>query len=163
MSLYNMLFGTNPLTPFILAALNLDMSEIPRFRDVELEGSDKLLILTRTGGGNRDYYDSPQSRIDSEAGLTDEDLVGPYNQDLRGHSCFLYEHDMEDDATYAEFTFKVPEEFVDFFKAFDDWRNDDSDETDFQVTEEYQKRFKARAEEITARVKGDDTDEEAVA
>lgn len=87
MSLYNMLFGKNPDTKEILALLGLEESQIERFRDCFVE-NDKILIFTRTGGGNREYYP---------------------NEALVNHPNYLYDEDDEFDPTYAYYYFSLPE------------------------------------------------------
>ena len=56
MSLYNQLFGVNPITPLLLKIVGVTLSEIPRFRDCHIDvderGSASIVIYTRTGGGN---------------------------------------------------------------------------------------------------------------
>lgn len=62
MSLYNMMFGCNPFASILLALAGLDVAEIPRFRDVFLDrdetGSTVIQVFTRTGGNNREMYES---------------------------------------------------------------------------------------------------------
>ena len=53
MSLYNMLFGVNPLASACLFALGLRPQEVGRFRDAFIENGE-IVVLTRNGGGNRD-------------------------------------------------------------------------------------------------------------
>ena len=124
MSLYNMLFGYNPLTGVVLSSLNLDTTKIPRFRDAYFEGdNNRLVIFTRTGGGNRDYYESVESRRadwwgDDEP--TEEDLEGPYNEDLRNHPNFISDEDDDFDCTYAYFYYSIPESFTPIFETLKD-------------------------------------------
>ena len=101
MSLYNMLFGENEIAPALLAALGLVESNIPRFRDCFIQ-EDKIVIHTRTGGGNRDYYDS----------TNDENTDGPWNSSLTEHPKYLYDEDDHFDFTYANFYFSFPEEYA---------------------------------------------------
>jgi len=125
MSLYNMLFGYNPLTGVVLSALNIDTSNIPRFRDAYYNAEDNhLVILTRTGGGNRDHYENMDSRRNSwwcELDVpTEDDLAGPYNEDLRKHPNFLWDQDDDFDNTYAVFFYSVPEAFEPIFNTYKD-------------------------------------------
>lgn len=139
MSLYNMLFGVNPATPILNAALNLDndapknwksrfeeicdswgepdfespegkelMNEAKeigyypsgRFRDVYYEheeGSEpKIILYTRNGGGNREYYQWVFEL-------------------LQNHPLYLQDYDDDFDSTYAYIEFKAPESVVKFF------------------------------------------------
>lgn len=89
MSLYNMLFGKNPDATTILAALNLTEGMIERFRDVWIqEDTNRIVIYTRTGGGNREYY---------------------FNETLTQHPLYLYDEDDDFDSTYAYYYFAMPE------------------------------------------------------
>lgn len=101
MSLYNMLFGVNPLTKDVLSALKLDSETIPRFRDAYFDHvENRLVVFTRTGGGNRDYYENS----------IEEDYEGPTNLDLKNHPNYLTDEDDDFDSTYAYFYFSIPEE-----------------------------------------------------
>lgn len=112
MSLYNMLFGHNPLAGVALAALNLTPDNIPRFRDAYYDAEEDLLVVyTRTGGGNREYYDAPGSYYG-------EDKTGPFNSDLEAHPAYLRDEDDDFDSTYAYFYFNVPESFRPIFNTF---------------------------------------------
>lgn len=95
MSLYNMIFGVNRAAPMLLAVLGLKTNDIPRFRDCFLAG-DRIVIHTRTGGGNRDYY--------SNSGLTK-------------NAFYLYDEDDDFDSTYANFYFRFPDEYAEDLKA----------------------------------------------
>lgn len=57
MSLYNLLFGTNPQADVLLAALGLSRGDVGRFRDTFIDGQRQLIaVYTRNGGGNRDCW-----------------------------------------------------------------------------------------------------------
>jgi hypothetical protein len=67
----------------------------PRFRDCMLvkdeeSGELQIFVLTRTGGGNRECYESD-------------------NEDMQDHPCYISDRDAEFDCTYAEWFFRVPE------------------------------------------------------
>jgi len=110
-----MLFGVNNLAPLVLNALNLTGNDVPRIRDAYLDvETDELVIYTRTGGGNRDYYENKDSRI---AEYSDADTVGPYNEDLQNHPNYLRDEDDDYDSTYALFYFSIPEEFKPIFQT----------------------------------------------
>jgi hypothetical protein len=112
MSLYNALFGVNQLAPFILLALGTTSDKVPRFRDAYINEDGEMIIYTRTGGGNRDYYDSPETyaatRDTSDA---DNDYKGPFNEDLRALPGFLGDVDDDFDSTYASFRYSIPPSF----------------------------------------------------
>ena len=55
MSLYNMLFGTNPDSKTILEMLGLDAVSVGRFRDVWVADGE-IAVYTRNGGGNRQCW-----------------------------------------------------------------------------------------------------------
>jgi hypothetical protein len=118
MSLYSALFGTNPLAQIVLTALGTTEDEVPRFRDAYFDAqNDRLVIHTRTGGGNRPYYESEDRRRDEdpEAFEGDEPPTGPWNADLRLLPGFIYDRDDDFDSTYADFFFKVPAPFKPIF------------------------------------------------
>lgn len=92
MSLYNMMCGFNPAAGRLLAAINLDPNIIPRFRDVWINSDmTKITVHTRTGGGNRDDYEDQ-------------------NNAMTAHPLYLRDSDDDFDSTFANFTFRVPEE-----------------------------------------------------
>lgn len=112
MSLYNLLFGVNAAAPVLLAMLGIDAHSVPRFRDCYLSDG-KIAIHTRTGGGNRDYYEHLDrcrqnfpERFDGK-----DDPSGPWNSDLRKLPGFEYDEDDDFDSTYATFYYAVPEKF----------------------------------------------------
>lgn len=96
MSLYNMLHGHEPTARFVLSVLKVNPEKMARFRDAYLTyGDDKqtpvMVILTRTGGGNRpDYEDA--------------------NAYLRTLDGFLDDTDDTFDSTFALFRYAVPED-----------------------------------------------------
>jgi hypothetical protein len=112
MSLYNALFGVEPTAGVALVMLGIKASYVPRLRDAYFTFTDEeqtdpaIVILTRTGGGNRDYYESLPQHKTNYAG---EDYSGPFNSDLRKITGFRYDKDVDFDSTYAEFYFDVPE------------------------------------------------------
>lgn len=107
MSMYNMLFGKNPMSDIVLKALNISESDVPRFRDAYYDSKRGWLVIhTRTGGGNRDAY---------ELGGEDQEEwnpSGPFNDDLRALPGFVKDLDDDYDRTYADF----------FFKPTDEWK-----------------------------------------
>jgi hypothetical protein len=114
MSLYNALFDVNPSADIVVEAVGAT-GLIPRFRDAYFDADkNRLVIFTRTGGGNREYYDS-RDRESSEGGRQ-----GPFNDDLRALPAFLYDEDDEFDCTYASFYFSVPEAYKPIFDTLRD-------------------------------------------
>lgn len=100
MSLYNMLFGTNPAAGFLLGALELETEKYPtgRFRDIYFEEEgNKVILYTRNGGGNREDY---------------EDVF----EALAEHPLYLTDYDDDFDSTYAYIEFKAPQSVIDFFE-----------------------------------------------
>lgn len=93
MSLYNLMHGENPMADALLAILGLARSDIPRYRDCYWTG-EHIAIHTRTGGGNREAYESGNEFLQSLPG-------------------FVRDADDEFDSTYATFYFKVPETLTD--------------------------------------------------
>ena len=95
-SLYRMVNGVNPATFYILPMLGKHPDEYPRFRDcfakVKDVNTEGIIILTRTGGGNRHEY-------------TEE------NQAMKNMPGFIFDWDMPEDSTYAYWAFSVPEEW----------------------------------------------------
>lgn len=88
MSLYNMIMGMNPNAEDILRMLSLSMDDIERFRDCFLEKeANEIVILTRTGGGNREHY---------------------LNEALTNHPNYLRDYDDDYDETYAWYHFSIP-------------------------------------------------------
>lgn len=89
MSMYNLINGMNPSTDEILSLIGLKRDEIQRFRDVRIDAdAKKIVILTRTGGGNRDDYP---------------------NEVLTSNEHYIEDHDASFDSTYAIFVFNLPE------------------------------------------------------
>lgn len=137
MSLYNAIFGQNQLAPVLLQALGLTASDVPRFRDCYLsEGS--IVIYTRTGGGNRDYYESEESCRECYPEYfqnKDEAPAGPWNEDLRSNKYYLSDEDDDFDSTYAYFRFSYPPEYEEDLKAIA------ADGKDFSPSEKWQLLF----------------------
>lgn len=114
MSLYNLIFGTNPFSSTLLQMLGVTEDDVPRYRDCFLnEDGSEIIIHTRTGGGNRDYYESLESWRECNSHSTNEEdwPEGPWNDDLRKIAGFKGDDDDEFDCTYADFRYEVPELF----------------------------------------------------
>lgn len=106
MSLYNQLFGFDPLAPLLLKALAIDPLYVPRFRDCFLlEG--KVAVYTRTGGDNRHYNLVPWII----GGEYVQRTIAPdsWFALCAAHPDYLGNEDDEFDSTYAFWWFKYPE------------------------------------------------------
>lgn len=101
----------NPSEEDVLKAIGLSKEDIPRFRGAGVDG-DKICVHTRTGGGNRDYYESAKcAKSNYPEDFTDgREPSGPFNCDLRKNPYFLYDEDDDFDSTYANFWFSIPRE-----------------------------------------------------
>lgn len=119
MSLYNALFGTHSGSTVFLAMLGLTSNDVPRFRTCFLQ-DDHIVIHTRTGGGNRDYYDSEESCRSNypEMFATDgPNPEGPWNSDLISNEFYVRDEDDDFDCTYANFYFRFPPDYEAELKA----------------------------------------------
>lgn len=93
MSLYNLLFGVNRDADELLKMLGLTQDDFGRFRDAYLnESGANIIVYTRCGGGNRDYYEDVFSKMEK-------------------HPEYVTDYDDDYDCTYAYFVFNVPEKF----------------------------------------------------
>jgi hypothetical protein len=118
MSMYNMIFGENQMATVLLEMLGLSRERVPRYRDCYWNGAE-IAIYTRTGGGNRDFYESegscrdnyPEDFVKPEDDAAWSPPCGPWNDDLRALSTFLRDEDDDFDSTYATFFFSAPNEF----------------------------------------------------
>jgi hypothetical protein len=90
MSLYNMLFGTNPNSDQLLGLLGKTKGDFGRFRDVFVEDGH-IVVHTRNGGGNREDY---------------EDVF----DEMSEHPWYVRDADDDFDCTYANIYFKIPED-----------------------------------------------------
>jgi hypothetical protein len=76
----------------LLDAIKLDPNSIPRFRDVWVNDDfTEVTVHKRTGGGNREGYEEE-------------------NAALQAHPLYLRDADDDFDSTFADFTFRLPEE-----------------------------------------------------
>lgn len=100
MSLYNLIFGVNPIADFLLGILNLTREDMGRFRDAFVS-ENEIAVYTRNGGGNRDDY---------------ADVFGV----LSLHPNYLRDEDDDFDCTYATIYFSIPEDWKIILKAMDD-------------------------------------------
>ena len=88
MSLYNMLFGTNPSADQLLKLLDATREDFGRFRDVYVEDGF-IVVHTRCGGGNREDY---------------------FPDWVEDHPWYSHDEDGSFDNTYADIYFKVPDD-----------------------------------------------------
>ena len=102
MSLYNMLFGQNQQADLLLFMLGLTREDVGRFRDAYVS-EGKIMVYTRNGGGNREYYEDVFER-------------------LQDHPLYLGDYDDDFDCTYATIEFSFPEEFRQELEAMDSGR-----------------------------------------
>jgi hypothetical protein len=114
MSLYNMIFGQNPLSDVLLSILDLDRSKVGRFRDVHLHkpedgGPIQIAIYTRNGGGNRECWNDDKVKADSEQCDCCGCFMSYRVQKIAG---YVRDEDDDFDRTYATIYFRCPERFV---------------------------------------------------
>lgn len=116
--LYNALFGQHASSEQLLALLGITANDVPRYRSCYWDGKH-IVIHTRTGGGNRDYYenmDACRANYPEYFGGTDEP-VGPWNDDLRAIAGFVRDEDDSFDCTYADFYYEPPQQAADVLKG----------------------------------------------
>jgi len=108
MSLYNTLFGENPMADSLLKIVGLDRNQIPRYRDCRLsEDKTKVIVFTRTGGGNRECFCETPLTI-----LHEEGCYAFLNERMTQNPNYLSDHDDDFDSTYAYWEFKIPDPFL---------------------------------------------------
>lgn len=117
MNLYNVVHGENKFANILLASLGFSSkTEIPKYRDCWYDGKF-IVVYTRTGSGNRDYYDSEEScreHYPADFMMPEkEPPKGPWNSELRNNSYYLEDEDDDFDSTYAKFYFTVPNSIKD--------------------------------------------------
>lgn len=101
--LYNLMFGTEPLSRILLAMLGLTPGAVPRFRDCYLSDHPVhgpcIVVYTRTGGGNREEYEDDNQRLTEVAG-------------------YLGDKDDTFDNTYAKFAYRLPDEVRQLYDTY---------------------------------------------
>jgi hypothetical protein len=91
MSTYNLAMGTSPLASLCLALLGIDPKTAPRLRDAWVsDDGERIIVLTRTGGGNRSSYEEENAKLTQVEG-------------------FIADHDDIRDNTFAHFVYEAPE------------------------------------------------------
>ncbi len=110
MSMYNMLFGVSPFASIVFAILKHSPTEyFSRPRDGWVEklpdGSLRIAIYTRNGGGNRKHYGDLGEGINcSCTGCT-------ITYKLPKDPLYIFDQDDTYDSTYATVYFKVPDDW----------------------------------------------------
>lgn len=94
-NMYNLVHGTNPWAGVLLEALGLTPQKVPRFRDCYWNGK-YICLYTRTGGGNREFYEAPNP----------DNPDGPWNENLRAVDGYAFDEDDALDSTYATFYYR---------------------------------------------------------
>ena len=84
----------------ILEAIGIKEEDIPRLRGVGIDDG-KIIIHTRTGGGNRDDYEKE-------------------NNALAKNKYYLSDEDDSYDCTYANFWYKIPEKLTEELLKLED-------------------------------------------
>lgn len=107
MSLYNLVHGNQPAAPLVLVMLGQSAGYFGRFRDAWVEGQEdgtvRLAVYTRNGGGNREHYDEERP-AGPECDCTG--CIATYRLPADAH--YLFDRDDDFDCTYATFYFRVP-------------------------------------------------------
>ena len=130
MSLYNMVFGVNPMTQVLLSMLDLYVGAekgdrkwpTGRFRDVNVEerdGKKVIAVFTRNGGGNRQCWDDGSNSYKGEGGRC-ECPGCVISNILPKHPNYIESVDDDFDSTYATIYFEVPDKFKDTIEEFYD-------------------------------------------
>lgn len=133
MSLYRIMHGVNPVTFFVLPLLGKHPEEYPRFRDSFIgdperdDTAGKLILYTRTGGGNREAYEEDNTLITEMDG-------------------FLFDYDDDFDCTFANWVFDIPEKWVDDISK---WRNGKLSETSKEYQDKLIEVFPKLKEKLT--------------
>jgi len=110
MSLYNQLFGTNPISDILLSVLNMNREDTGRFRDCFLNAKgDRILVYTRNGGGNRQHYDDSENAKQEGEHCDCTGCTMMYH--LPSHPNYIKDWDDSYDSTYAIAEFSVPEAY----------------------------------------------------
>ena len=104
-----MLIGEDSNAQYLLQLLGVNEGHIPRYRSCYWNGTH-IVIHTRTGGGNREYYESLEScRENYPDYFTEESSPsGPWNEDLRKIPGYVRDEDSDFDCTYADFFYTPP-------------------------------------------------------
>ncbi len=139
MSMYNMLFGVSRFASIVFAILKHPPNEyFSRPRDGWVEklsdGSLRLAVYTRNGGGNRDHYG------DTEEGINCNCTGCVMTYKIPKDPLYLFDKDDSFDSTYATIYFKVPDDYKDTIKNKYIPPNEISS-SHFQILEEFELSF----------------------
>ncbi len=119
MGMYNLMFGENPAIPIILEILGMKKEDFGRFRDAWVEdGGKKIVVLTRNGGGNREWLED-------------------YIERLREHPLYIRDYDDDFDCTYAYFEFRVPDEHLEITKDLAERQNEEYSKSLYERVEAF--------------------------
>lgn len=129
MSLYNVIFGTDPLAPLLTGLIQeVEPVDFGRFRDAYLvnEGGEAMIaIYTRNGGGNRDHWardihympgEEPSCIWDESAGESGMWAINPYCD--QEHEPVLKEGP-DCDCTGCTITYRLPKHPL-YVRDYDD-------------------------------------------
>jgi hypothetical protein len=113
MSMYNLLFGANPMSDVLLASIGRTKGDFGRFRDCFV-ANGRIAVYTRNGGGNRDHWDDDTGEGES---CDCPGCIITY----RAKTWPFYSHDRDDDFdnTYATIYFTFPPEYAEGLAAHD--------------------------------------------
>ena len=121
--LYNMIFGYSDQAPVALGLIGKTSDDFMRFRDAWLEkgpdGTVRIAVYTRMGGGNRDHGDWGTCDLTGEQGYGDGPCWGCWVDSVATWPGYLGGVDDEFDNTYRTFYFQVPEEWSERVAALD--------------------------------------------
>ena len=101
---------------------------------------NSICVHTRTGGGNRDFYESEEicrQNYPAHFGDNKELPTNAWNSDLRNHPNFVTDYDDDFDCTYANFIFSFPEDYKQDLEALA------KDNQDHKPSEKWQLLFKS--------------------
>lgn len=94
MSLFNLFMGTNPFAGVLMRMAGVPKPrDIARLRDCYLDKQGYIVVLTRTGGGNRPDYEESNAALTAVPGFVDG-------------------LDWDQDSTYALWRYHVPEKYA---------------------------------------------------
>jgi len=110
MRLFAMLIGEDSNAQDLLKLLGINQGDIPRYRSCYWDGT-YIIVHTRTGGGNREFYESLESCLENYPEYFEDQTRspdGPWNEDLRKIPGYVKDEDSDFDCTYADFYYTPP-------------------------------------------------------
>jgi hypothetical protein len=126
--MYNILFGKNKKSDFLLNILGLTEADCGRFRDCYLK-DDIIVIYTRNGGGNREQY---QEVID----------------ELSKHPNYLNDYDDNYDSTYCYIEFSIPDRHISDCKGLKQEKHTPGEKFKMLINDISKPRDEERANEL---------------